>query len=59
MLSHETIQCPYCGQSFELELEILSAVQRYVTDCEVCCRPIEIEVECESGELVRLDVRGN
>lgn len=26
--------------------------QQYIEDCEVCCNPIEISLEMESGELV-------
>jgi hypothetical protein len=44
--------CPYCGEliSFWLETEGGRA-QRYVEDCSVCCRPIEVHVEVdEHGE---------
>jgi transposase-like protein len=53
----ENITCPYCGQSFELVLDTSSAVQRFTTDCEVCCRPFEVIAECEPGEVLSLDVR--
>ena len=33
--------------------------QRFTTDCEVCCRPFEVVVECEPGEILSLDVQGN
>ncbi|MCR9084243.1 MAG: CPXCG motif-containing cysteine-rich protein [Cyclobacteriaceae bacterium] len=26
--------------------------QEYIEDCEVCCNPIELQVEFEEGELV-------
>jgi hypothetical protein len=26
--------------------------QEYIEDCEVCCNPIELQVEFEKGELV-------
>jgi len=32
------------------------ASQQFVTDCEVCCRPMEIRAECEPGEVVNLEV---
>jgi hypothetical protein len=54
----ETIQCPYCGQSFELMVDTSSPTQRFTTDCEVCCRPFEVVAECEPGEIVSLDVIG-
>ena len=50
------IQCPFCGQSFELAVDSSIPSQRFTTDCEVCCRPFEISVECEPGEILSLDV---
>ena len=52
----ETIQCPFCGQSFETVIDTSVASQRFTTDCEVCCRPFEVVVECEPGEVLSLDV---
>jgi hypothetical protein len=59
MQNTETIQCPFCGQSFELVIDTSVASQRFTTDCEVCCRPFEVSVECESGEVISVDVQGN
>jgi hypothetical protein len=55
----ETIQCPFCGQAFEITIDTSTASQRFTTDCEVCCRPFEVTVECEPGEILSLDVSGN
>jgi len=52
----ETIQCPYCGQSFDLVVDTSSPTQRFTTDCEVCCRPFEVATECEPGEVLSLEV---
>jgi hypothetical protein len=54
----ETIRCPYCGQSFELVIDTSNRTQRFTTDCEVCCRPLEVFVECEPGDILSLEVRG-
>ena len=52
----EQIQCPFCGQSFELVIDTSVALQRFTTDCEICCRPFEVVAECEPGEILSLDV---
>ena len=52
-----SINCPFCGQTFELVIDTSIASQRFTTDCEVCCRPIEIFVEAEPGEISSLDVQ--
>jgi hypothetical protein len=54
----ETIQCPYCGQAFELTVDTSTPSQRFTTDCEICCRPLQVTVECEPGEILSLDVQG-
>jgi hypothetical protein len=54
----ETIQCPFCGQSFDLMIDTSIATQRFTTDCEVCCRPFEVAAECEPGQVLSLEVFG-
>jgi hypothetical protein len=51
------IQCPYCGQTFELVIDTAIASQCFTTDCEVCCRPFEVTAECAPGEILSLDAR--
>jgi uncharacterized Zn-finger protein len=58
MEASETIQCPYCSQSFDLRIDTSTPTQHFTTDCEVCCRPFEVLVECEPGEVLNLEVRG-
>ena len=49
------VQCPYCGEDFETQLDTSSGSARYVEDCQVCCQPIEFSVEVNhAGELVSL-----
>ncbi len=54
----QPIQCPFCGQTFELVIDTTIPEQRFTTDCEVCCRPFEVLAECEPGEVLSLEVRG-
>lgn len=58
MEASEEIQCPFCGQMFEIEVDTTVASQRFVTDCEICCRPLEVSAECEAGEVVSVQVQG-
>ena len=55
----ESISCPFCGQTFELVIDTSAGSQRFTTDCEVCCRPFDVVVECEPGEILSLEVLGN
>lgn len=36
--------CPYCGESISILVDESLPEQRYVEDCEVCCRPIVFAV---------------
>jgi hypothetical protein len=55
----EKIQCPFCGQSFELVIDTSIESQQFTTDCEVCYRPFEVFAECEPGEIISLSVGGS
>ena len=48
-----TIHCPYCGEGYETVVDLSAGSQRYIEDCAVCCRPIEITLRVgEDGELL-------
>jgi hypothetical protein len=39
------VGCPYCGEEIELVVDPGGgSVQQYIEDCEVCCRPMQLEV---------------
>ncbi|MGV7220800.1 MAG: CPXCG motif-containing cysteine-rich protein [Nitrospinales bacterium] len=38
----QNFSCPYCGENISMLLDLSEAQQQYIEDCEVCCRPIEI-----------------
>ncbi len=44
MLEELEITCPYCGESFTTLVDCSAGDQRYIEDCTVCCRPIELEL---------------
>lgn len=47
------LHCPYCNCSFEIEVDPTEAsTQELIIDCEICCRPIEVQVKWDTeGEL--------
>lgn len=52
----ETVECPYCGQVVDCLVDTSIDQQRFTTDCEVCCRPFEVSVECEPGVVHHIEV---
>jgi len=55
-----TVQCPFCGESYETAVDLSAGSFRYVEDCQVCCQPIELagEVDEDGGLLGVTAVRG-
>jgi len=43
-LESTVLVCPYCAESIELLIDCSAGEQRYIEDCEVCCRPIDVAV---------------
>jgi hypothetical protein len=54
-LTEQTIGCPYCGEAISVLVDDSLAEQQYVEDCQVCCRPIVLDVAVGSdGEFTVL-----
>jgi hypothetical protein len=60
MLPSVSINCPYCGETIELLVDALpdelGGGQRYIEDCQVCCRPITVSVSTDADGELRVDV---
>lgn len=50
--------CPHCWQTISMVLDLSEGAQRYIEDCEVCCRPIEIIYTIGETGLVDFDASG-
>ena len=52
-----TVSCPYCGETTQISLDYGSgAVQEYVEDCEVCCRPWRVLVRYDRSGAAEVTV---
>ena len=38
-------------------LDLSAGSQKYIEDCEVCCKPIEVEYTSEDGALLDFEAR--
>ena len=56
MLPMQDVDCPYCGEVISLVLDASAGPQRYIEDCQVCCRPIrvDLDVDADGDALVRV-----
>lgn len=58
MLPSAEVFCPYCGEPIELIIDDSAGDQRYIEDCQVCCRPIVVAVSLDEDGEPRVDVFG-
>ena len=56
-LVEREITCPYCWEEIEIGVDSSVAVQEYVEDCSVCCRPILLRCVCEDAEVIEVTAR--
>ena len=57
MLPSAQIQCPYCGETIEVVIDDSAGDQRYIEDCQVCCRPIAIAVAVDETGALAISVQ--
>ena len=51
-LSEEFLRCPFCNERVSVVVDTSSGTQSYIEDCQVCCRPMQLTVEADQGELI-------
>lgn len=61
MLPSFDVECPYCGERITLVLDTSAGPQRYIEDCQVCCRPItvDMDVDADGDAVVRVQAEGD
>lgn len=59
MLAPHTIQCPYCGEHFDILVDpTAGSEQSYIEDCQVCCCPINIDVRIGDDDQAHVTISG-
>ena len=49
-------RCPFCNERISMLLDLSEdGDHTYIEDCEVCCRPIALNVHCHYGEIDSVD----
>lgn len=46
------VECPYCGEDFEVPVSSEEDGQTMIEDCHVCCRPVSLHITKEDDELM-------
>ena len=56
--SEVEVTCPYCGESITIFADgSAGSRQHTVSDCDVCCRPIELEIRVDDEGEVSVSAR--
>ncbi|MAP52673.1 MAG: hypothetical protein CMO48_03985 [Verrucomicrobiales bacterium] len=50
-----SISCPYCNSDTLVILDGVDGEIDLVSDCENCCRPINVRATVEAGEVVGIE----
>jgi hypothetical protein len=61
MLPAVDLACPYCGEwiTVFVDLDAEGDGARYVEDCQVCCRPIQISVSLDDDGAPQVEARAD
>lgn len=44
--------CPYCGEESVTGVDVSAGMaQRYIEDCQVCCRPMELFIHFDEEDF--------
>jgi len=55
-MDERSIACPYCGEAISILLDLSAGAHRYIEDCEICCRPRQVDFTTADGGLEALDI---
>jgi hypothetical protein len=56
-INEKNISCPYCGEQISILVDDSLPEQHYVEDCQVCCRPMVLNVSVDAEGDVMVDAR--
>jgi len=56
-LNEQSIRCPYCGEAISVLVDDSLPEQQYVEDCQVCCRPIVLDVTVDADGDIAVTAR--
>jgi hypothetical protein len=55
-LESKAVDCPYCGESIDILIDCSVPQQSYIEDCQVCCRPINVNISIDVDDEISVVV---
>ena len=43
-ITERSVSCPFCGERIDITVDLSAGGQEYTEDCQVCCRPILLDI---------------
>ncbi len=56
-LIEHLVECPYCGEHIDLLIDCSIMNQQYIEDCQVCCRPIDVDISMSNEGMPTVRVK--
>ena len=56
-LETRRIQCPYCGEVISVSVDTSAGSDSYWEDCQVCCRPMVLQITVDEERNAEIAVR--
>ncbi len=50
-LEEREVLCPWCSETFDIELDVSGGDRAFTEDCSACCQPIEFNLHIGEKEL--------
>jgi hypothetical protein len=47
------LECAFCGERFGASVDLSAGSRSYIEDCQVCCQPLLVNIECGAGGQLR------
>lgn len=51
-MNEHHFQCPFCWEAISMLIDTSQSHQKYTEDCEVCCNPIDLEIQIEKDAIL-------
>lgn len=56
LLVEREIGCPFCAEPITILIDTSAGSQDYIEDCQVCCRPMQIQLEVDDDDIASLRI---
>lgn len=56
MIEEVQVTCPACWETVTLVVDLSAGSTSYTEDCEVCCRPMVVQVQVDASDNWAVDV---